>query len=67
MSVADTEAAIAALATAVSAHLLAGLRAVTMAAYQRMFTDFLAFLMVSGLWLPQVSTPDVLAIIECLH
>ena len=38
-----------------------------MTAYSRYFRDFLAFLVVAGLWLPQVSTIDILAYMEYLH
>ena len=38
-----------------------------MLAYSRYFKDFLAFLVVAGLSLPQVSTIDILAKMEYLH
>ena len=38
-----------------------------MTAYSRYFRDFLAFLVVAGLSLPQVSTIDILAYMEYLH
>ena len=38
-----------------------------MRAYSRYFRDFLAFLVVAGLSLPQVSTIDILAYMEYLH
>ena len=41
-------------------------RPATLAAHTRMFYDFLAFLILAGLWMPQVSTLEVLAFVEYL-
>ena len=49
-----------------STHLFAGFRPVTLVAYHRMFNEILTFLILVGLWLPQVSTPDIFAFMEYL-
>ena len=57
----------ASLATEASARLFQGYRPATISAYSRYFRDFLAFLVVAGLSLPQVATLDILAYMEYLH
>ena len=57
----------ASIATEASARLFQGCRPATMTAYSRYFRDFLAFLVVAGLSLPQVSTIDIQSYMEYLH
>ena len=55
------------LSTSACARLHAAFRPATYMAYTHMFSDFIAFLVVAGLCLPQVSTLQVLAFMEFLY
>ena len=59
MSIIDSGAVTAALATAASGRLLPGFKPTNLAAYKMMFYYLLALLILSDLWLPRVSTTDV--------
>ena len=54
-------AATASLASAASICIFSGYRPATLAAYTRYFKDFLGFLVVADLSLPQATTLDILA------
>ena len=56
----------ASLDSAASVHIFSGYRPSTLAAYTRYFKDFLGFLVVADLSLPQVTTMDILAYMEHL-
>ena len=55
------------LSTSACARLHTAFRPATYTAYTRMFSDFIAFLVVAGLCLTQVSTLQVLAFTEFLY
>ena len=55
------------LSTSACARLHTAFRPATYTAYTRMFSDFIAFLVVAGLCLSQVSTLQVLAFMDFLH
>ena len=59
-------AATASLASAASIRIFSGYRPATLAAYTRYFKDFLGFLVVVDLSLPQATTMDILAYMEHL-
>ena len=64
--ISEPGAATASLASAASTRIFSGYRPATLAAYTRYFKDFLGFLVVAQLSLPQATTLDVLAYMEHL-